>query len=451
MPTIRRLVCCVLVLACLMMVSPTGLALTAAELPEELFLYQQASGTCTLCSATMMIRSMLYINGHPQWSSVTEAGLKPMAWVRGVGLRWNFTYTLEDTTIEVAHSHVNGFTEESLIALLEEHPEGIVFYCGNVPHAVFLTHYEDGVFYCAETVEVYSGESISLEDSWIGTKYGSQARILANATAYWYIASYETYDPNACGCSGSYAGTYVVTTSSELMIRGGHGTSYAVLGYIPSGAKVTVHAASGESDSDWAHVTYDGMTGYSSMRYLRCVEHAEETPFEDVASSAYYSDAVAWAYENGITTGWSDYTFRPDETCTRDQVVTFLWRAAGKPAATAAAMTFQDVSPEHFCYDAAGWAVEKGVTTGLSQTQFGPQVSCTREQVVTFLWRYFGCPEPTISNPFTDVANGQYYTKAVLWAYENGITTGLNDTTFNPTGVCTRAEIVTFLYRAMQQ
>ena len=503
MPTLRRFVCLALVLACLMTVVPVTRAATAADLPNELFLTQQGNGTCTLCSATMMIRSIMYINDHPYWSSVTEAGLKPIAWYQGVGLKWEFSFAMEDAIVEVGHKGVNGFSTQELAELLEAHPEGIVLYCGDIPHAVFLTDYTDGVFYCAETVKGYSGERIPLEESWICTKYGTQERAIANATAYWYIASYEKYDPDACGCSQEYAGIYVCTTySSELMIRGGHGTSYAVMGYIPYGAEVYVSAASGDGNSDWAHVSYNGMCGYASMRYLSwlCHEHVYETEvveptceaqgytlytcvgcgdsrkedyvdalghdfdsewegvclrcgashFTDVAEDAYYREAVLWAYTNGITTGYSETKFVPNDTCTRDQVVTFLWRAAGQPDSGNAGEEFQDVTPDQFSYEATVWAVEEEITTGLSQYRFGPRESCTRDQVVTFLWRYFGCPEATIENPFTDVREDSYAYQAILWAYENGITTGLTDTVFSPNTVCTRAEIVTFLYRAME-
>jgi hypothetical protein len=131
--------------------------------------------------------------------------------------------------------------------------------------------------------------------------------------------------------------------------------------------------------------------------------------------------------------------------------VTFLWRAFGQPEGTGVENPFKDVSSKKYYYKAVLWAVDHQITTGTSPTTFDPNGSCSRAQVVTFLWRAFGCQEPkTKENPFTDVKKNQYYTKAVLWAYENNITTGTSSTTFNPFGVCDRAQVVTFLYRAMQ-
>ena len=175
------------------------------------------------------------------------------------------------------------------------------------------------------------------------------------------------------------------------------------------------------------------------------------SPFNDIPASAYYRDSVLWAYshEPQITGGYTDGSFRPDQVCTRAQVVTFLWRAAGEPEPRLKLNPFRDVSESAYYYQAVLWALETGVTTGNSSTTFNPNGECTRAQVVTFLWRAAGEPEPaSTTNPFRDVSSSAYYCKAVLWALENGITTGNTSTTFNPTGKCTRAHVVTFLYRA---
>ena len=166
--------------------------------------------------------------------------------------------------------------------------------------------------------------------------------------------------------------------------------------------------------------------------------------------SQYYFDPVYWAVDEGITTGTSATKFSPNSGCTRAQVVTFLWRAAGKPEPKTYYNPFVDVKADQYYYKAVLWAVGKGITTGTSATTFRPDQTCTRAQIVTFLWRYNGEPEPkTTKNPFTDVKADQYYYKAVLWAVENGITTGTSATTFRPDQTCTRAQIVTFLYRYM--
>ena len=176
-----------------------------------------------------------------------------------------------------------------------------------------------------------------------------------------------------------------------------------------------------------------------------------EHPFTDVPEGKYYYDAVYWAYNHDprITTGSSGTTFSPNDPCTREQVVTFLWRANGEPEPTATESSFTDVPEGKYYTKAVLWAVEKEITAGATPTTFNPKGACTREQAVTFLWRAMGKPTPaaTTENPFTDVKEGKYYYEAVLWAYENGITSGATSTTFNPKGACTRAQIVTFLFR----
>lgn len=171
-------------------------------------------------------------------------------------------------------------------------------------------------------------------------------------------------------------------------------------------------------------------------------------PFTDVSSSAFYYEPVLWAVGEGITSGVSATSFAPNQTCTRAQVVTFLWRAAGEPEPTSTKNPFSDVRSSAYYYKAVLWAVEQGITTGISSTKFGPDNACTRAQVVTFLWRSEGCPEPTGSNPFSDVKSTSYCYKAVLWAAQTGITTGISATKFAPDQSCTRGQIVTFLYRA---
>ena len=170
--------------------------------------------------------------------------------------------------------------------------------------------------------------------------------------------------------------------------------------------------------------------------------------FTDVDGRAYYAAPVAWAVNNGITNGMTDTTFGPDIPCSRGQVVTFLWRAAGSPAPKSATCNFTDVTPSAYYYNAMLWAVENGITTGTSQTTFAPNDTCTRGQVVTFLWRTAGkaTPSSTTCN-FTDVSLSAFYYNAMLWAVENGITTGTSQTSFAPNASCTRAQVVTFLYR----
>jgi|GEM_PF-5423463 len=174
---------------------------------------------------------------------------------------------------------------------------------------------------------------------------------------------------------------------------------------------------------------------------------AEKKTFEDVEKGSWYAEAVNWAVENGITTGKTETLFAPDEPCTRAQAVTFLWRAAGEPKPTAAENPFTDVEAGSYYCEAVLWAVEKGITNGVSATEFAPDAKCTRAQIVTFLWRAAGKPQAAAESPFEDVAADSYYTAAVAWAVDKGITTGVSKTQFAPDNPCTRAQIVTFLWR----
>ena len=172
--------------------------------------------------------------------------------------------------------------------------------------------------------------------------------------------------------------------------------------------------------------------------------------FHDVSRFDYFYDAVKWAAENGIASGTGRYTFSPNAVCTRAQTVTFLWRAAGSPLPRYRVCPFTDVQPSDYYYNAVLWAVEQGITTGLNATTFGPDVTVTRGQVATFLYRAASAAKPNTFNPFTDVKTTAYNYDAILWAYDNRITTGTSDTTFSPDAYCTRAQIVTFLYRYYQ-
>lgn len=188
---------------------------------------------------------------------------------------------------------------------------------------------------------------------------------------------------------------------------------------------------------------------FSSYLLIRAVEEKAENPFVDVIENDYFYNAVLWAVGEGITDGTSATTFEPNEVCTRGQVVTFLYRAAGSPKVSAGENPFADVTESDYFYDAVLWAVGEGITDGTSAATFSPNEKCTRAQVATFLWRAEGEAEPTITeHAFTDLPSGAYYYDAVLWAVEQGITDGVSDTTFVPDAECTRGQIVTFLYRA---
>ena len=169
--------------------------------------------------------------------------------------------------------------------------------------------------------------------------------------------------------------------------------------------------------------------------------------FADVKPSDYFYDAVNWAVEQKITAGTDATHFSPDHSCTRAQAVTFLWRAAGEPEPENTAVTFTDVAPGAYYAKAVSWAVEQGITAGTSATKFSPEAVCTRAQVVSFLYRSANSPEVSGEGSFSDVASGAYYENAVRWAVANGITAGTGQNRFSPDARCVRGQVVSFLYR----
>ena len=216
--------------------------------------------------------------------------------------------------------------------------------------------------------------------------------------------------------------------------------------------KLTVKDASGNklklTDKGNGKYTFT-MPGGKVTVSAEFVEEQAASIFADVPADAYYAKAVEWAQKLGITNGKANGLFGSSDPCTRGQIVTFLWRAAGSPAPKGTATVPTDVLPGSYCYDAVAWAIENGITNGFADGTFGVNNTCTRGQSVTFLYRVLGTA-PTTVNGFTDVAAGDFYADAVAWAVENGVTNGTTDSTFSPSNGCTRAQIVTFLFRAYQ-
>ena len=210
---------------------------------------------------------------------------------------------------------------------------------------------------------------------------------------------------------------------------------------------------------DWSDWTEETAATYlnAGTEYRTCSACGETeteeipalgSPFPDVQDPGkYYYTPVLWAAANNITNGVEGGLFAPGNTCKREQVVTFLWRAMGSPEPTSTDCPFEDVAEGKYYYKAVLWAVENGITTGKSATRFAPKDTITRAEFVTFLWRTEGKPGYSTSNPFYDVSSGSYYYDAVLWASENGVTTGKSTERFAPKDPCTRGQVVTFLYR----
>ena len=216
--------------------------------------------------------------------------------------------------------------------------------------------------------------------------------------------------------------------------------------------KLTVKDASGNklklTDKGNGKYTFT-MPGSKVTVSAEFIEEQAASIFADVPADAYYAKAVEWAVKKGITNGKTNGLFGSNDPCTRGQIVTFLWRAAGSPSPKGTATVPADVLPGSYCYDAVAWALENGITNGMADGTFGVNNTCTRGQSVTLLYRALG-KAPTTVNGFTDVAADAFCADAVAWAVESGVTNGTSASAFSPNAGCTRAQIVTFLYRAYQ-
>ena len=266
--------------------------------------------------------------------------------------------------------------------------------------------------------------------------------------------------------SGSSSGgsavssTYVITAKAgnggtispngSVSVTGGKDQSFAIKAN--DGYKIEDVLVDGKSVGAVASYKFTKVKAKHTIeaRFAKTEDVTPSTGFTDVKTTDYFFNAVDWAVKNNITNGLTSTTFGPDVTCTRAQTVTFLWRAAGSPAPKTANNPFTDVKASDYYYNAVLWAVENGITNGASATTFAPDATVERGQVVTFLWRAADKLASQADNHFTDLKDGAYYTDAVLWAVEKGITTGTSATTFAPEAGCTRGQIVTFLYRAAQ-
>ena len=256
------------------------------------------------------------------------------------------------------------------------------------------------------------------------------------------------------------------TYYSITVTRDGSGTASASITTAAAGTEITLTA---KADAGYTFKQWQVVTGGVTIKdskftmpagnvEVKAIFEKNATPppaptvnpFVDVPEGSFYYDAVLWAVEKGVTTGTSATTFEPDGSCTRAQAVTFLWRVAGCPAPKSAAMPFTDVKAGSFYYDAVLWAVENGITKGTSETTFEPEGICTRAQIVTLIWRAQKSPAAGTDNPFNDVKAGSFYETAVLWAVKAGVTKGTSATTFEPEGICTRAQIVTLIWRCMK-
>lgn len=269
----------------------------------------------------------------------------------------------------------------------------------------------------------------------------------------------QLQNAKTAGClTGGYTGDEVCTFCGKVFKQG---SVIFALGHDPQPARVKAPTCNGSGYTGdlicmrCGDMTQIGNTvaatghkffgGVCSVCGAKGAEAAPE--FDDVKPEAFYFDAVQWAVKNGITNGTGKSTFSPNDVCSRYQIVMFLWRAAGQPEAKAA-VSFADVKPGDIFYEAVQWAVERGITKGTSSTSFSPFTPCTRGQIVTFLYRSAGSPKVSGACNFSDVSSGSFCHDAVIWASTEGITNGTSAGRFSPNEGCTRAQVVTFLYRA---
>ena len=289
-------------------------------------------------------------------------------------------------------------------------------------------------------------------DGWYTERNGGE--LITTSTVFaanTIVYAHWTYTGGSGGSGGYVPGYYIIratasaggsiTPSGDVSVRAGANQTFTITpnrGYAVSDVKID-----GRSIGAVRSYTFENISTSHTIE----VQFRVRSSFVDVPSGSYYEDAVDWAVANGITTGTDAAHFSPDGICTRAQAVTFLWRVAGRPAPESRTMPFTDVPADSYYYDAVLWAVENGITKGTSSTTFSPDDTCTRAQIVTFLWRSEQSPAAGSSNPFTDVSADAYYADAVLWAVKEAITTGTTRTTFSPDAECTRAQIVAFLWR----
>ncbi|GAB6114344.1 putative repeat protein (TIGR02543 family) [Agathobaculum butyriciproducens] len=266
-------------------------------------------------------------------------------------------------------------------------------------------------------------------------------------TAHWRYnggggSGYSYYTIKAtAGAGGS------ISPSGSVSVREGRDQTFTITpdkGYAVANVKID-----GKSIGAVKSYTFENVrrTHTIEVIFVKTNGNPQTGVFVDVATGSYYEDAVDWAVENGITKGTDNTHFSPDGICTRAQAVTFLWRAAGSPKPETRTMPFTDIPAGSYYYDAVLWAVENGITKGTSNTTFSPNMTCSRAQIVAFLWRSEKSPAAGTANPFADVKSTAYYADAVLWAVKEDITKGTTNTTFSPDADCTRAQIVTFLWR----
>lgn len=301
-----------------------------------------------------------------------------------------------------------------------------------------------------------SADDVTLESLQMLGEIGENSPVQADKNGVHYFGFFtgsNAYQPGTYKVArltytytGSAARTVTLASSKIVTVNEGEKTTEGDTSSQPF--TVTITRAGTTTDGGTGGAGGGGIGGGGGGTVTPAPGGATQNPFVDVKQGDYYYDAVQWAVGKKITSGTSATTFTPDGICTRAQTVTFLWRSQGSPKAAGAENPFTDVSKDAYYYDAVLWAVEQGITNGTSATTFSPDATVTRGQTAAFLWRVAKQPQvDQTANPFADVTQDAYYYNAVLWAVAKEITNGTSSTTFSPDQGCTRAQIVTFLWR----
>lgn len=301
-----------------------------------------------------------------------------------------------------------------------------------------------------------SADDVTLESLKMLGQIGGNSPVQADKNGVHYFGFFtgsNAYQPGTYRVArltytytGSAARTVTLASSKIVTVNEAEKTTEGDTSSQPF--TVTITRAGTTTDGGTGGAGGGGIGGGGGGTVTPAPGGATQNPFVDVKQGDYYYDAVQWAVGKKITSGTSATTFTPDGICTRAQTVTFLWRSQGSPKAAGAENPFTDVSKDAYYYDAVLWAVEQGITNGTSATTFSPDATVTRGQTAAFLWRVAKQPQvDQTANPFADVTQNAYYYNAVLWAVAKEITNGTSSTTFSPDQGCTRAQIVTFLWR----
>ena len=301
-----------------------------------------------------------------------------------------------------------------------------------------------------------SADDVTLESLQMLGEIGGNSLVQADKNGVNYFGFFtgsNAYQPGTYNVArltytytGSAARTVTLASSKIVTVNEAEKTTEGDTSSQPF--TVTITRAGTTTDGGTGGAGGGGIGGGGGGTVTPAPGGATQNPFVDVKQGDYYYDAVQWAVGKKITSGTSATTFTPDGICTRAQTVTFLWRSQGSPKAAGAENPFTDVSKDAYYYDAVLWAVEQGITNGTSATTFSPDATVTRGQTAAFLWRVAKQPQvDQTANPFADVTQDAYYYNAVLWAVAKEITNGTSSTTFSPDQGCTRAQIVTFLWR----